>query len=302
MKEKKSTSTLEHREQIFDQLKKLQTDCRLFNDDLHGEQLIQSSFSRIDQWERQSIDQIRSVAEKAREDLSNILQRTRNQLNGPFQRLNEDVQTETIDDETKLKSWNVELNQLRQYLEKSLKKTFVQQDSTSIPLIKIQDTETIVFTERFQKASRAISLSEDHRTATCNEKNWNGSTISGHCLYTSGVHSIRFQVNRKGRNNFFFGVTSSAKEPNPWNRRTPLAFGWWNFPVLKTEDESNVEQHIRNGDQFTLTLDCDHRQISLEHHRTKRIVDEIVSYEQCPLPWRIAIVLYSSKDSISLLP
>jgi hypothetical protein len=199
-----------------------------------------------------------------------------------------------------------QLKQLRHIYKTSLTDDIIDNNQSSIQLIKIIDKKSIERSgslpkEKFDKIAGKIILSEDRLTATCSDIHWNGSTISGYTLYSSGVHSIRFRITKKGKTNIFFGITSSAKVLNPWNYKTPYAYGWWEIPLTDSKLEDTEEPTIQTDDEVTLTVNCTNNQIEFEHHRTNRYAYETIPTEQCPFPWRIAIVLYAPGDSISIL-
>ena len=292
---------LEHREDLFQVMKTIETKCQQLEEDLTGHGLIQGYLLRIDRWQRESMERIQATAEKARQDLLDLLARMQSQVKVTFTPLHEEIrlrQRSSAHPERKVSQWMDRLKELHQILQSSLKDDPIHDDTSSIPLIKVHEKEHSFITEKFEKSSGAVLLSNDRRTATCSGSNWNGSTVRGHQLYSSGTHSIRFEIKRRGKHNLFFGITSAAIDPNPWNRRRPpSAFGWWEFLLTQTDDP-----RIKAGDQVTLTLDCDNRHIQLEHHRTQQRIDESISYEQCPFPWKIALVLYSPQDSVRILP
>ena len=298
----------QHREELSHQMENINQGYRVLGEDLDDSILIQPYLSRIDQWERQSINQIQRSAEVARNDLLKILDRVKNQFKSSLERINENRQSENYT-EIDLNQWSEQLKQLRHFYKTSFQDDMIDVNHSSIPLIKIidknqpfsLDLSPSLPRERFNKTVKTITLSEDRLTAICYGSKWNGSNISGTNLYSTGVHSIRFRITKKGKNNPFFGITSSVKDPNPWNRKSPLAFGWWQIPLTSDEEETPEDPDIRTGDEVTLTLDCVFNQIQFEHHRTNRYIEETISNAQCPLPWRIAIVLYTPGDSVSIL-
>lgn len=282
---------------------------RAFEEDLNGNSRIQMYLDRVDQWERQSMNRIQKAAEIARNDLYKIFDRTKNQYQSSMKNLNElhESNEYTEHDLSQLKQ---QLKQLQQLYQTSFTDEMIGEHHSSIPLIKIVDPNpswtldqslSTLPDEKFDRFVGAITLSKDHLTATCSGSKWNGSNISGSNLYSSGIHSIRFRILKKGRNNLFFGITSSLRDSNPYNRKTPFAYGWWEIPFTADEKYLPKDPAIRTGDEVTLTLDCLVGQIQFEHHRTNRYIDETITNEQCPLPWRLAVVLYTPGDSVRIL-
>ena len=304
-----------HREELNEQLDRIERDYQQTEQEFNSNLFMQTYLTRISQWEHESIRTIQKTAEIARNDLGKVVDRMKKQLQCSLEQINQDIELnrETNDyTEINLKQWNEQLKQLRDLYQNSFNDDLIDQDETSIQLIKIINRKqsfkidrilppTALAHEKFDKIVGAISLSKDRLTATCNDRHWDGSTISGTNIYSTGVHSIRFRITKKGRNNLFFGIKSSLKEVNPWNHKTPFAYGWWQIPLDNNEKNPPKDINIRTNDEVTLTLDCIYNQIQFEHHRTNRYIDEIISNEQCPLPWRIAIVLYAPGDSVTIL-
>lgn len=301
----------EHRDELSDKMTNINKEYRYFEEDLNKNNLIQSYLTHINQWEHESINKIQRTAEIARNDLLKISEQLKNRLKISLEKIHSDIQTnENLNNYTEinLNQWTEQLKQLHHTYQTSFTNNLIDDNHSSIRLIKIIDRNqpfTIeqsneISQEKFDKSIGHITLSEDHLTAKCTKSNWNGSNISGTNLYSSGIHSIRFQIIRKGKNNLFFGITSAVKESNPWNRKTPFAYGWWDIP-LNYDEEAPKDSSIRTGDEVTLTLNCINNQIQFEHHRTNRYIDEIITNERCPLPWKIAVVLYFPGDSVRIL-
>ncbi|CAF1049651.1 unnamed protein product [Rotaria sordida] len=302
----------EHHEELSRQMNDINKDYHHFKEDLNNQEIIQSYLSRIDLWERESIKKIQETTEKARNDLLKIFDRMKNQLNSTCDKINYDIQSKQESknySEINLNKWIEQLEQLRHIYKTSFQDDIIDDKQLSIRLIKIIDKNQSFSIEefhtntheKFKKTAGEITLSQDHLTATCSGKNWNGSNISGNSLYSFGIHSIRFRITKQGKNNPFFGITSFAKELNPWNRKTPFAYGWWKFPLNTNEEENIKNPTIQTDDEVTLTLDCINSQIQFEHHRTKQSVYQSIEHEQCPFPWKIAIVLYSPGDAVSII-
>ncbi|CAF0848690.1 unnamed protein product [Rotaria sp. Silwood1] len=302
----------EHREELSHKMNDINKDYCQFEEGLNNNEIIQSYLSRIDLWERESLKKIQETAEIARNDLLKIFDRMKNQLKSKCNKIYYDIQTNQESknySEINLNQWMEQLEKLRHIYKTSFTVDIIDDKQSSFRLIKIIDKKQSFSieelnsntNEKFNKTVGKITLSQDHLTATCSERNWNGSNVSGNNLYSSGIHSIRFRITKNGKNNPFFGITSVAKELNPWNRKTPFAYGWWKFPFDEKEQENIEDPDIKTDDEVTLTLDCLNSQIQFEHHRTKQIVYESIEHEQCPFPWKIAIVLYSPGDAISIL-
>lgn len=303
---------LVHREDLSRQINNIDKDYDHFKESLNGQEIIQSLLSHIDSWEHDSIETIKKTAESARNGLLKVFDRMKNEFKSTCDQIKSDIQSNrelNNYSEINLDQWIEQLERLRQIHKTSFTNDIISDSQSSIRLIKIIDTMPSISVEqlrtyapeKFNKITGKITLSTDRLTATCSERYWNGSNISGHNLYSTGIHSIRFQIKKKGNNNIFFGITSSAKALNPYNRKTPYAYGWWDFPWNTYRPEDVKEPGLQSGDELTLVLDCVNNQIQLEHHRTNQFLTESIEREQCPFPWRIAIVLYNPGDVVSIL-
>ncbi|CAF1474702.1 unnamed protein product [Rotaria magnacalcarata] len=302
----------EHREELSRKMNDIDKDYHHFQEDLNENEIIQTYLSRIDQWELDSMNKIRKTAEAARHDLSKMFDRMKNRLKTTCNEIHVDIESKQREkhySEIHLNKWIEQLEQLRNIHKTSFTDDIINETQSSIQLIKIVDrNESFSIDEfhsyppeKFDKIVGKIILSDGQRTAKCSGRKWNGSDVSGKNLYSFGVHTIRFRVKINGRNNPFFGITSSVTALNPYNHKTPYAYGWWELPFDKNEPDKSKDQSIRTDDELTLTLDCINSQIQFEHHRTKKIVYESISHELCPFPWKVAIVLYSPGDSVSIL-
>jgi hypothetical protein len=59
---------------------------------------------------------------------------------------------------------------------------------------------------------------------------------------------------------------------------------------------------MERRDEVTLILKCDHQQIQLEHHRTKRTLQLSIDITTCPFPWKIIVELPTYGDCVRILP
>ena len=64
---------------------------------------------------------------------------------------------------------------------------------------------------------------------------------------------------------------------------------------------SKYRNIVTTGDEIALTVDCDNKQIQLQHHRTKRLAQLSIDLDKCPLPWKIVIRLQSAGDCVRIV-
>jgi len=58
---------------------------------------------------------------------------------------------------------------------------------------------------------------------------------------------------------------------------------------------------IKKGDDVTLILDCDHREIRVNHHRTQQMAKISIDLQKCPFPWQILVTLDDVGDCVRIL-
>jgi len=91
---------------------------------------------------------------------------------------------------------------------------------------------------------------------------------------------------------FFSGIITSLQEIIPQAPETPSAYGWWDFDgcIINGQGQQFEKSgFIEKDDELTLILNCDKRQIELEHHRTNSHVHLSVDLQVCPFPWKFLI-------------
>jgi len=129
--------------------------------------------------------------------------------------------------------------------------------------------------------------------------------VSGIGRYSSGVHYIRFRIEKIGEGFYsFFGIVNSSEKmtKNIWDSKS--RHGWWDFAQCVVGDEMREAEFtttIQTGDEVTLMLDCDNQRIQLEHHRTQRIVDMSVDLRLCAFPWQIMVSLRNKDDCVRIV-
>jgi hypothetical protein len=316
---------VEHRQDLAIQLDNVGQEHDLFRRDLTQETLIHPLLIHIDEWEQESITKIQVAAETARADLRQLLDQNKNELRVSVDKMTNEMQSSReMDDytETDLCKWTEQIKELRQLFETQLSIQIVENEdpTTSIHMIKVREEQPsngksagnnidcrdalILTHERFRNFVGRVILSENGLIATCLGTYWDGSNVYGTRLYSSGTHEIHFQIEYKGSNNLFFGIKTTSYDMHVQTLNSPHIYGWWELGQA-IESVSGHRVHadriIRTGDEVTMTLDCDNRQIRFEHHRINMITHLPVELEKCPFPWKIFVTLRSSGDSVRIL-
>jgi len=323
---------IEHRQELAVQLDNVGQEHDLFRRDLTQDNIVHPLLIRIDEWEQESITKIQVAAEAARADLRQLLDQTTNKLKLSVDRITNEMQScREMDDYTEIDlfKWIEELKELRKLSETQLIIEIVEDEniSTSIHMIKVCEQpslnlcsvsnkistgndnftcpETLALThEKFRNFVGRVILSEDGLLATCLGTYWDGSNVYGTRLYSSGRHEIRFRIESKGSNNLFFGIKTTSHNMPVQTLTSQYGYGWWELDqAIECVSGHRIhnDRNIRTGDDLTMTLDCDSRQIRFEHHRINMTAHLPVELEKCPFPWKILVTLRSTGDSIRIL-
>ena len=322
---------IEHREELATQLEDIGQEHDLLRRDLIQENLVHPLLVAIDEWEQESITRIQVVAEAARADLRQLLDLTRTNLKVSLDKMTNDMQScREVNDYTEidLQRWTEELKELRKLSERQLAVEMAEDEnrSVAIPMIRIREPllcssmtdetatgrqslsaqlETVDLThDRFRNFVGRVALYEGGLLATCLGTYWDGSNVYGTRLYSSGRHEIHFRVVNKGSNNLFFGIKTTVLDMPVHTLTSAHAYGWWEFDqAIESVNGHRVhnDRNIRTGDEVTMVLDCDNRQIRFEHHRTNMITHLPIQLERCPFPWKILVTLRATGDSVRIL-
>ncbi|CAF2673812.1 unnamed protein product [Rotaria sp. Silwood2] len=332
---------VEHRHELSQQMNNISQEHGLFRRDLSKESPKHPYLNRIDSWERESISKIQAAAEIARTDLRQLLDRTKNDLKTSVEKLTNEINScQQSDDftENDLKRWSEQLKELRKNLDTPSTIFLVNDDDmkSSIHLIRICDKQlkqqqqiqrpctpvirtlehrmhnikdsTCIINEKFGDIDGKATLSEDNLLVTCCLVSiLTQPIIYGINRYSTGKHQIRFRIEKMGDLRLFFGIIRSleniSRSGQAQNNNNSL-YGWWdlNEAIINGKVQTTKYRNIvSTGDELTLILDCDNKQVQLQHHRTKRLAQLLIDLNKCPFPWKIVIRLQSAGDCVRIL-
>jgi len=323
----------EHRQELAIQMDSVGQEHDILQRDINRDVGTHPLLSRIDIWERESIYKIQQVANKARADLNQLIGEKKQELKTTMGRLTNELQSSRESEdytELDLKKWIDQLNELRQDLEQSVNTYLVDDDGqrSVIRLIKVKNSQqlrsttqpirtsgpnshinpnlTLVNGERFSKGDEQIKISENDLVAIYSGPELKGSAFTfGSCSYSTGTHRIRFQIKEQINPYFFIGiVTFSQTDPSSVFSRTTSVYGWWPATyVVKSgkPQKKSPTTNILQGDQITMTLDCDRRQIYFDHHRTNTNLQLSVDIRNCPFPWKLVVGLGCIGNCIQII-
>jgi hypothetical protein len=321
---------IEHRQELSQQIDNIGQEHDVLRRALTNEQSIHPLLVRIDQWEQESIAKIQVAAETARADLRQLLNRDKDQLQLNVSKMAEELQScRESDDYTEIdiNKWMEQLKEIRGMLDDPSIVNIEYADNTqsAIRLLKVSsrqtthlshqathvyentdgDSQKVVspFRETFGEYCGKTTLSEDGLTATCLDILCDCS-CSGIGRYSSGTHHIRIRIEKTKRSDVFFGIVTTSEKMTGHTWLSPSAHGWWDLQcniVCGKEQGKDANRMFRTGDEVTLILDCNNRQVQLKHHRIDTTVHMPVDIRQCPFPWKIVAVLFSENDCVTIV-
>ena len=303
----------------------------IFQDELNrSTESINPLFDRINNWEEESINKIRQMAEKTRLHLQDCLSQKRKIIIKQSESLREEMKhnQESGDFfESNIDLWLEKINQLRKELELAMKIDLIidenptekidhiiiksQSDLSSNNEQTSNDTDVVFWLNRrrpaasfFQSFVGNTKLSFDHCTAR---------HIDQHCpvlirlniLYSSDTHQIRFRIDQKRSRFMFFGILNALVDNNQLALRSPSLHGWIspNLEVIKAREieRSPIQYYFQEQDEIILTLDCSQRQISLKKMASVWNSCIQIDDEVCPNHWMVIVGLFDNNDTVRLL-
>ncbi|CAF2371840.1 unnamed protein product [Rotaria sp. Silwood2] len=321
----------EHRQELANQMENIGQKRDLLRQTLDENITEHPLFCQINTWEQESINKIHIAADTARAELRELLDQTKTELEKSINQLTEELRSSReFDDYTEMdiKKWTQQLRKLRKTLKSSSTVFISKNDSRKlvIPLITVHNqqiqyhssdltlenfqnhilaVEKPIFShERFDEIIGKAITSKECLVVTCNARFLSFPIIYGNNRYTSGTHHIHYGIDKIGNSRIFFGITSSCNKITEDSVSDTSVNGWWDLARVVVNGEaqkSGDQKFIIMGDDVTLILDCDNRQIQLEHNRTKRLVHLFIDVDICPFPWKTVIKLGSQGDSIRIL-
>jgi hypothetical protein len=188
-----------------------------------------------------------------------------------------------------------------------------QRSSSSITRIPEQRIHNLkdcvsIISEKFSEIDGKATLSEDNLLVTCCLASiLTQPIVYGINRYSTGKHQIRFRIEKMGELRLFFGIIRSLENISRSGQaqtNNNSLYGWWdlNEAIVNGKVQTSKYRNIvTTGDEVTLILDCDNKQLQLQHHRTKRLAQLLIDLDKCPFPWKIVIRLQSAGDCIRIL-
>jgi len=302
---------LEHRQELSDSIDIVGQEHDLLRRDMTMKSNTPLLLERINQWEKETIENIHRYANQIRYELEQSFDRTRHESEMSVNKLADELRAcrESNDyTEIDIQRWNEQLRNLRQTILHS-SNLHIQQvtiPETDIPWIRLSNNPNIVTqsNERFSEYYGMMNISNDGLQALCIGTRWDDSCVSGTGRYSTGFHPVRLRIENKQSNFLFFGIITATQDLSRATLNAESLNGWWNLNYNIVSGKSRDTEQTNSldiGDEITLILDCDHRLIRLEHRRLNRTVELPVDINCCPFPWKIIVRLSSAQDAVRIL-
>lgn len=314
--------------------------CHRLQHDSNLDEFSRPILNRIDAWEKESIERIRNAAKSARADLQRWIDEIKRELEVPCQKLAEEMhKSRKVQDYTEIdfKRWSQQLKEFHRELERQPMMEYFDDNerksshqSGTIRLIKFtkqadgnqsiettNDQSSLSGThpdsghegdtferEKFGEVVGAITLSDGDLIATYAGPWIGNASVCGINLYSSGMHHLHFRIVEKFYDSPFFGIVTASQGVTERVFECPSINGWKNFDfrvINGLHERDGRDRILRSGDDVTLTLDCERRQLFFRHRRTDRLLHLPIDLRACPLPWKLIVILRRRADCVRLL-
>lgn len=289
------------------------------------------SFKEIDQWERETINEIQRLAQTARDDLGCIRNKSTERLKNSFENLSTIFSaSREADDfsENDLHQWSNELQRMKsEIIAPSTAKIVYEQNSTirslrvttevaevslpipPVPLVQVNDVNYDA-RERFAELYGSGTITEQSLLATHTGSTKEYVYFRGHLLYSEKCFGIRLRVEKFQKPyEIFLGFTSiqSSIEEIPFRSKSTIGWAGFNQTFINGRYDSNVKKHryystkIQRKDVMSIMFDHEKKQIRLRNERTKITNVLWVDKKLVQGFWQFLVVLASPGDSIRIL-
>lgn len=310
--------TGEHRQELAQQMDSIGQQHDVLKRDVTEQNVGKTILTQIDRWEKESIEKIRSSAEKARADLQRFIEESKDRLNIMIDRFSHELRSKREDDdytEQDLDHWTNQLKTLREELEKPSRISLSEDAASSFRFLKLQNrnenqnnsiniSQTVG--EQFNLTAGSVILSKADCCATCTSTTelTTYASVCGRRQYSRDIFYLRFRVNTSLQSAIFFGVMTSSAFIDEESCVLPSTYGYWTDgrPVASGNSTSNYNKtKIHPNDTVVFTIDCPSSKITYLHERTQQRREMKVDQTKCPFPWKLVLTLWYPNDRIELL-
>jgi hypothetical protein len=280
-----------------DQLKQNLAQCT-------SESSLHPLMKKIDQWETESMDTIRMVADDARKQLSNVIGIHTTKITEELKHLTQELTAARSENnfiEIDLKEWMERLEQWTKELSTPSSIT-IQQEKSDSPFIQ-KIIVNLKKNEFFDRATEKIKIEDNGQVIIAVSGGYSTARCQGD--YSSGQHKFRFKIEQKDSSNWmYFGIVSKNVLLQETSYTTPTNFGWVSngYAILNVVATSRYTSDVMQNDIIELFLDCDRQMIRLTNERTNNKHELNVNVAECSRPWQLHIGLHYQNDRVRYLP
>lgn len=267
---------------------------------------------QIDEWERQSIDNIRQAAAYARTQLLYIIEKRWSDNKKTLGLLTQQINKACEDDEfveTDINRWKKTLEELKKEMNTPETLTIQQDNKANALISKIFIKENAFTTDVFERTAGYIRIEDNGRLIIHDPgHDHEDAAIRGRNAYFSGQHRFRFKIEQLDYQKkwAFFGIISKDAAIEQHSYFTATSYGWAGGDQVYLNGKQkirygNYKSDMTTNDTLELSVDCDRRKIQLTNERTRSKYELDVDIAKCPFPWQLSFCISHSRDRIVFL-
>ncbi|CAF1117503.1 unnamed protein product [Adineta steineri] len=300
----------EHRQELGKQLDELTLDYdqlrEKFNEETGQSRYYIQMKEKIEEWERESIEKIYQVANDARKNLENMIEKHSTKLIECLTKVACQINEARKEDEffeTDINEWINQLNKLKNDIYQP--PTFdIQYSDNNISFIS--KINVGICDEGFGRILGNVQL-EDNGQVAIHVGSDDYSTVRGKNHYSYGKHRLRFKIEEYCSSKWIFiGIISQDIPMEQLSIKSRSLYGWAgpNQVYINGRFHASFNQYISDAQQddiLELFINCDEQKISLTNERTQSSYELDIDLKQCPFPWQLNINMYFRGDRIRFL-
>jgi hypothetical protein len=262
-----------------------------------------SLIQKIDQWEYQSIEKIRQMADEVRSQLFKGITEHTSNIKKKLQDLSDELRQAREDNdylEGDLQQWMEKLEELKLELLNPVN-IGIQEDST--PLVTKIRIDRQDISDEFEPVYTNSSIQENGQLVV-KDDSLTYTEIRGKNEYQIGSHNIRFRIEQLVQSGWIaFGIISKSEPSGNKSYTLPSSYGWSNKNQIYIGGQVTREETIEiiQNDIVELLIDCDQQKIELKNERSDRTIELSVDINKCAFPWQYYINLHAANTRVRIL-
>lgn len=265
---------------------------------------------QVNEWENQSIEHIRLVADNIRKDLLRSIEHHVNNIKNSSVPITQCLTRARNEDdffEDDINDWKKKIEDLKKELNVPTNVRIKQDGGSTSFIPKISLEEDPTGHEIFDKILGGISIEENGQVVT-HDSTTAHAAVRGKDEYSSGQHRLRLQIERLGAQKWIlFGIISKSAPFTPealYN--SPYSCDWGGHDGVFTNGTyqrglNGYKTDIEVNDVVTLFIDCNRRKISRTNERTGSNQELDIDLTKCPFPWQLSLNIYDPETRIRIL-